>query len=73
MTVETPYSICTAFYENSLTSPNEIVGVCQAQYMYTDFEPDNASGFLKDIVQDIGWTTLSYTVIKETKCDPYAR
>lgn len=70
---ETPYSICTAFYENSLTSPNEIVGVCQAQYMYTDFEPDNASGFLKDIVQDIGWTTLPYTVIKETKCDPYAR
>lgn len=70
---EQPYSICTAFYKNSLSAPDEIVDVCQAQYMYTDFEPDNASNFLKDIVQDIGWTTLPYTVIKETKCDPYSR
>lgn len=69
---EIPYSICTAFYKNSLSDPDEVVRVCQAQYMYTDFEPDNAPGFLKDIVQDIGWTTLPYTVIKETKCDPYA-
>lgn len=70
---ETPYSICTAFYKNSLSDPDEVVGVCQAQYMYTDFEPDNASKFLKDIVQDVGWTTLPYTVIKETKCNPYPR
>ena len=70
---ETPYEICTAFYKNSLSAPEDVVGVCQAQYMYTDFEPDNASKFLNNIVQDIGWTTLPYTIIKETKCDPYPR
>lgn len=70
---ETPYEICTAFYKNSLSSPDEIVGVCQAQYMYTDFEPDNASEFLKNMVDEVGWTILPYSILKETKCDPYAQ
>lgn len=68
---ETPYSIHTAFYKNSLSTPDEIVTECQAQYMYTDFEPDNAFGFLKDMVQDVNCTTLPYTVLKETKCKPH--
>lgn len=68
---ETPYSICTAFYKNSLSTPDEVVTECQALYTYVDFEPDNASSFLKDMVQDVNWTTLPYTVLKETKCKPY--
>lgn len=70
---ETPYSICTAFYNNSLSSPDGVVGVCQAQFMYTDFKPEEATEVLRNTVEEVGWTILPYTTLKETKCDPHAR
>lgn len=68
---ETPYSIHTAFYTNSLSTPAEIIEMCQAQYMYIDFKPEETTEVLRNIVDDPRKSILPYAIIKKTKCKPY--
>jgi hypothetical protein len=68
---DTPYSIHTAVYSRSLSDPDEIIGEANAQYMYTDFAPDCAYEYMKSVVVDGDETPIRYTVLEETKGDPY--